>query len=147
VRRTSALPTLFASGILALSGCGGNSTSSTPPQSPAAPTSAAPSSSAPANSASASTGTSAPANVVGTVTLTKGKPQGGVQRISTHAGQPAVLMVTSDTATEIHVHGVDRTVAIPANSATPVDVSQPASGSYEVEDHGSDALLVQLRVS
>jgi hypothetical protein len=81
------------------------------------------------------------------VTLVGGKPQGGVQRISTKAGAPAVLVVTSDTATEIHVHGADRTVEVPANTPTDVDVSQSAPGSYEVEDHGSDALLVQLRVS
>jgi hypothetical protein len=85
--------------------------------------------------------------VVGTVTLTKGKPQGGAKRISTKAGQPAVLTVTSDTATEVHVHGADRLVKIPANQPTAVDVSEAAPGSYEVEDHASDALLVQLRVS
>jgi hypothetical protein len=76
-----------------------------------------------------------------------GKPDGGAKRISTKAGQPAVLLVTSDTATEVHVHGADRLVQIPANQQTQVDVSEAASGSYEVEDHASDALLVQLRVS
>jgi hypothetical protein len=55
--------------------------------------------------------------------------------------------VTSDIATEVHVHGADRLVKIPANQATSVDVSEAAPGSYEVEDHSSDALLVQLRVS
>jgi hypothetical protein len=131
VRRTTVLLPLVA-GAIALSGCGGSSTPSTSPSSAAsAPASASP----------------APSDVVGSVTLTKGKPQGGVKRISTKAGQPAVLLVTSDTATEVHVHGADRTVPIPANVATRVDVSEPASGSYEVEDHSSDALLVQLRVS
>jgi hypothetical protein len=68
-------------------------------------------------------------------------------RISTKANQPAVLLVTSDKATEVHVHGADRLVEVPANVQTSVDVSQSAPGSYEVEDHASDALLVQLRVS
>ncbi|HSP39102.1 MAG TPA: hypothetical protein VLR26_15270 [Frankiaceae bacterium] len=81
------------------------------------------------------------------MTLVKGKPQGGAKRISTKPGQPAVLMVTSDVATEVHVHGADRLVKVPASQPTAVDISEAASGSYEVEDHSSNALLVQLRVS
>jgi hypothetical protein len=141
VRRT-VLVSLAAAGMLVVAGCGDDSTGSAPPSSPAPPPTAA------STTAPTTSGTSSPAaNVVGTVTLKGGKPDGGVQRITTKAGQPAVLMVTSDKATEIHVHGADRTVAVPANQPTAVDVSESAAGSYEVEDHASDALLAQLRVS
>lgn len=142
MRRTPVVLSLLAAGAVALSGCGSSNNST---------------STSPTNGAGTAPGTSAPAggsgsnfqanNVVGTVTMVKGKPQGGAKRISIKAGQPAVLMVTSDTATEIHVHGADRHVQVPANQPTPVDVSQAAPGSYEVEDHASDAVLVQLRVS
>jgi hypothetical protein len=138
VRRTPALLALLAAGTVALSGCGGSSSSPSAASSGGTTTSSAPSSTGAAASQS---------QVIGSVTLTKGKPQGGAKRISTKAGQPAVLMVTSDEATEVHVHGADRLVKIPANQATSVDVSEAAPGSYEVEDHSSDALLVQLRVS
>jgi hypothetical protein len=140
VRRTPVLLSLLAAGAVALAGCGssGGSTSSAP----STGTSAAPSSGASASSTNA-----AESNVIGTVTMVKGKPEGGAKRISTKAGQPAILMVTSDTATEIHVHGADRHIQVPANKPTAVDVSEAAPGSYEVEDHASDALLVQLRVS
>jgi len=138
---------LAAAGSLVLiAGCGDDSTgSSSATGAPAPP----PASAAP--SAAGSAAPPAPAspaqNVVGTATLKGGKPEGGVQRISIKAGQPAVLTVTSDTETEIHVHGADRTVKVPANQPTAVDVSQAAAGSYEVEDHASDALIAQLRVS
>jgi hypothetical protein len=124
---------------LVLAGCGNDSTGSKSGSSAAAPP--------PAASAAPSAGQATPANVVGTVTMKGGKPEGGVKRISIKAGQPAVLLVTSDMATEIHVHGADRTISVPANQQTSVDVSQTAPGSYEVEDHASDALLVQLRAT
>jgi len=146
VRRTALVSLVAAGGLVLVAGCGDDSTgSSSATGAPApAPASAAPSAAAP----SAPTAPSSPAqNVVGTATLKGGKPEGGVQRISTKAGQPAVLMITSDTETEIHVHGADRTVKVPANQPTAVDVSEPAGGSYEVEDHASDALIAQLRVS
>jgi hypothetical protein len=120
-------------GVLA-SGCGGSS---------AAKSTGSPTPSAPASAV----GQPTEAATVGTLTIVDGKPDGGVKRISTTANQPAVLLVTSNKATEVHVHGADRTIEIPANMLTSVDVSQTAPGSYEVEDHSSDELLVQLRVS
>lgn len=154
MRRTPVLLSLLAAGAVVVAGCGdsSDSTTSSPPPTTAgtAPTSSAAhdASAAPSGSAAPSAGsTPVASNVVGEVTLVGGKPQGGAKRISIKAGQPAVLTVTSDQATEVHVHGADRTVEVPANQATSVDVSQAAPGSYEVEDHGSDALLAQLRVS
>lgn len=141
MRRNPVLLSLLAAGIVAVGGCGSSgSTGSGVARGPSAP--------GPTSAASSPGGSTAAAgNVIGTVTLVKGKPQGGARRISTKAGRPAVLMVTSDTATEIHVHGADRHIQVPANQPTAVDVSEAAPGSYEVEDHASDALLVQLRVS
>jgi hypothetical protein len=140
VRRPLALLSLAAAAAITLTGCGGSSTNT-------APAGGASSGGSATSAAAPTPNGGAQANVVGSVTLVKGKPQGGAKRISTKAGKPAVLLVTSDTATEVHVHGADRLVKIPANQATAVDVSEAASGSYEVEDHASDALLAQLRVS
>ncbi|MDQ1636202.1 MAG: hypothetical protein QOJ32_3011 [Frankiaceae bacterium] len=133
MRRAPMLLSVLTVGVLA-SGCGGSS---------ATKASTTPAPSAPASAV----GQPTEAATVGTLTIVDGKPEGGVQRISTTANQPAVLLVTSNKATEVHVHGADRTIAIPANTQTSVDVSQSAPGSYEVEDHASDELLVQLRVS
>jgi hypothetical protein len=140
VRRLYAVFTLSALVALPLAGCGSNSGSSGSPP-PAAASSAAP------NAGTGGSASPAASNVVGSVQMKSGKPTGGVKRISIKAGQPAVLMITSDAATQVHVHGADRLVSVPANQPTSVDVSEAAPGSYEVEDHSSDALLVQLRVS
>jgi hypothetical protein len=134
LRRATPLFVLAAAGAIAVSGCGSSSSS------PAGSTS-------PSTSASGGSHPSSQAPVVGSVTMVNGKPQGGVKRISLKAGQPAALIVTSNKPAQVHVHGADRLVPVPANMPTSVDVSEAASGSYEVEDHASDALLVQLRVS
>jgi hypothetical protein len=138
VRRIPVLLVLCTAGAITLAGCGSSSSSGGPAATQPSSASTAP--------APGSSGTAA-SDVIGAVTMVKGKPQGGAKRISIKAGKPAVLMVTSDVATEIHVHGADRHIQVPANQPTAVDVSEAAPGSYEVEDHASDALLVQLRVS
>lgn len=148
MRRAPVLLSLLTVGVLA-AGCGGSSSSpasggtTSSGTGGTAPSSAAATPSAPGSAV----GQPIQANAVGTLMIVDGKPDGGVKRISISANQPAVLLVTSNKATEVHVHGADRTIEVPANVQTSVDVSQSAPGSYEVEDHASDALLVQLRVS
>ena len=55
-------------------------------------------------------------------------------------------MVTSDAPDEVHVHGVD--VAGPIGPATPfeAEVVPTQTGVFDVELHGSGALLFQLLV-
>ena len=147
MRRAPVMLSLLTVGVLA-AGCGGSSsTSASGGPSAAAPSAAAPSAASTPSAPASAVGQPIQANVVGTLTIVDGKPEGGVKRISTTANQPAVVLVTSNKATEVHVHGADRTIEVPADQQTSIDVSQSAPGSYEVEDHSSDALLVQLRVS
>jgi hypothetical protein len=143
VHRLPAVLALSVTCALPLAACGNSSSGGS-----STPSAAAPGSSAPAAAGgTSSSSSSAAANVVGSVTMNDGKPQGGVKRITIKARQPAVLLVTSNKPAQVHVHGADRLISVPPNKPTPVDVSEPASGSYEVEDHDSDSLLVQLRVS
>ena len=55
-------------------------------------------------------------------------------------------MVTSDAPDEVHVHGVD--VTGPIGPATPfeAEVVPTQTGVFDVELHGSGALLFQLLV-
>jgi hypothetical protein len=142
VRRAPVMLSLLTVGVLA-AGCGGSSSTGAS----GGPSAAAPSAGSTPSAPPSAVGQPIQADVVGTLTIVDGKPEGGVKRISTTANQPAVVLVTSNKATEVHVHGADRTIEVPANEQTSIDVSQSAPGSYEVEDHSSDALLVQLRVS
>jgi ABC-type Fe3+-hydroxamate transport system substrate-binding protein len=125
--------------VLVASACGSDKSSSGASSS---------SSSAPASSAATSPGSSssAGADVAAEVTLKGGKPQGGTRHLSTKPNKPTFLLVTSDKAEEVHVHGADREVEVPANQPTRVDITEPAPGQYEVEIHSTNAQIAVLRV-
>ena len=82
-----------------------------------------------------------------TVEVVDGAPVGGLQRVEVDLGSVVALMVTSDTAEEVHVHGYDILRAVsdghPAHFA--FDASIP--GVFEVELEGSGRLLLQLEIS
>ena len=81
------------------------------------------------------------------VSAVGGAPQGGVQRVDVDLGSVVALMVTSDVAEEVHVHGYDILRAVsdghPAHFAFNADIP----GVFEVEFEGSGRLLLQLQVS
>ena len=82
-----------------------------------------------------------------TVDVVDGDPVGGVQRVQVDVGSVVALMVTSDIAEEVHVHGYDILRAVsdghPAHFAFNADIP----GVFEVEFEGSGRLLLQLQVS
>jgi hypothetical protein len=61
-------------------------------------------------------------------------------------GEPVRLVVTSDTPEEVHVHGVDITGPVGPGAPFQTEFVPTQSGSFEVELHGSGALLFQLLV-
>ena len=81
------------------------------------------------------------------VSAVGGAPEGGVQRVQVDIGSVVALMVTSDVAEEVHVHGYDILRATsdghPAHFAFNADIP----GVFEVEFEGSGRLLLQLQVS
>ena len=81
------------------------------------------------------------------VSAVGGAPEGGVQRVQVDIGSVVALMVTSDVAEEVHVHGYDILRAVsdghPAHFAFNADIP----GVFEVEFEGSGRLLLQLQVS
>jgi hypothetical protein len=62
------------------------------------------------------------------------------------AGDTLRLVVTSDRASELHAHGFDVDVPVPAGQATSVDLVGSTPGVYEVELYDSDLLLLQAAV-
>ena len=82
-----------------------------------------------------------------TVDAVGGVPVGGVRRVEADLGSVVALMVTSDTAEEVHVHGYD--ILRGVSEANPAHFAFTAEipGVFEVELEGSGRLLLLLQIS
>ena len=85
-----------------------------------------------------------------TVIVKEGKVKEAPNRVQVKPGQAVHLEARSDVADELHVHGVDKTLALtPGSGFAVLDFVVPADlapGSYAVEMHVSGLLLFALEV-
>ena len=88
-----------------------------------------------------------PTGTVIEVTYAAGELTGVEPRVEVPLGQQVVLRVTSDVVEEIHVHGYDLYVDIPAGGTGEVEFTADLAGGYEVELHEIGRPIFQLRVS
>ena len=81
------------------------------------------------------------------VDVVGGGPVGGVRRVEVELGSVVALMVASDIAEEVHVHGYD--ILRAASDGQPAHFAFAAEipGVFEVEFEGSGRLLVLLAIS
>lgn len=80
------------------------------------------------------------------VRYAQGAVQGGVQRVMVARGRPVALVVTSDVADEIHLHGFDRSVDVPADGTGTLEFVADQSGVFEAELESRGEQLVQIEV-
>jgi hypothetical protein len=71
-------------------------------------------------------------------------PKAGARKVK--KGQRVKLVVMSDKADEIHVHGYEKTIKINPNVATVVEFTASMPGKWEVELHEQEIQLLQLQV-
>jgi heme/copper-type cytochrome/quinol oxidase subunit 2 len=81
------------------------------------------------------------------VDYSAGNVQGGVSRIPVAQGRRVQLMVRSDVADQVHVHGYDRKVDVPAGGSATIEFVADRSGVFEVELESRSIQLAQLEVS
>jgi hypothetical protein len=105
------------------------------------------------------TTTSEPATTTTTAATTAAEPRevalsyaggvvtGGSSRVEVAAGEAVRLVVTSDVAEEVHVHGYDLEVALAPGQPTAIDLVGDLPGVWEVELHGSGDVLCELEVA
>lgn len=67
-------------------------------------------------------------------------------RESVRRGEQVVIRVTSDVAVQVHLHGYDRRVDVPAGGTADLVVSADRTGTYLVELEGSSTRLFDLQV-
>ena len=75
-----------------------------------------------------------------------GKATGDTGKVTVPLGSPVVISVSSDVADEIHVHGYERTVKVPAASTASVVFTANKPGTFEVELENPQVPLLQLQV-
>lgn len=93
------------------------------------------------------TTTTAPAPTVTRIRLKDGKPVGGEQAIEVRKGDRVRLVVTSDAAGEIHVHGYDLEREAAPGSPARFDFVADIDGRFEVEAHATDTRIAEITVN
>ena len=118
----------LAAGALALAGCGGSSSSSG--------TTAATTTVAGTTTSATTTNASAPVTI--RVVIKGGKPVGGIQRATVKKGQTVAIVVHSDVADEVHVHGYDLHKDVTAGGTARIVFPATIPGEFiaELESRG-----------
>lgn len=144
-------------GLLALAACSsgepdtvaskGSNDSTVAPTAPAPITAPLPSSAVPSTVPSMPASPTAAAGTVISVTYAGGRVSGVQTREAVALGSQVTIRVTSDIAAEVHLHGYDKMVDVPAGGTAEIPFTADIPGSFECELEGLGKLLFQLRVS
>lgn len=81
-----------------------------------------------------------------TVRLTYSAEQFSTGAVDVSVGTTLTLVVSGDTADEVHVHGYDRYLDVPAGGSAALTFVADVPGIFDVELHDLGVLLTQLRV-
>ncbi len=136
--RLSAVLVGLLLGVLPLAGCAGKA-----PDSSAATGSSAAGSSSPSGSSASSTARGQRIEV----TVAAGKASGDTGRVQVATGTPVTLVVTSDVADEVHVHGYDIEKELAPGTPATLQFDATIPGVFEVELHHAGTVLLRLQVS
>ena len=135
--RAAALLAVAVGLCLALGAC-----STSPTGEATAPSSAA------VSSASASSSAATPSALAINIRIANGKVDPNGKKIDASVGQEVILQVTSDMDDEIHAHTGDAgyELEVKANEPTTGTFILSAPGSFEVESHHLEKIIVILNV-
>jgi hypothetical protein len=100
---------IVIAGAVALAGCGGSGKSSSP----------------------GTTTTAGPTTI--DVVVKDGKPVGGIQRATVKKGDTVAIVVHSDVADEVHVHGYDLHEDVKAGGTVRIEFPATIAGVFEAE--------------
>jgi ABC-type glycerol-3-phosphate transport system substrate-binding protein len=120
----------------ALAGCGSNDSGSTTTTDTTTTT-----------TTSETTTTAAAKPVEVTIVVENGAPKGGIVRQTVSQGDDVVLVVTSDVADEIHLHGYDRSKDVPAGGTIRLPFTATLPGRFEVELEQRGVQIADLTVN
>ena len=81
------------------------------------------------------------------VTFAHGKASGDTGRVQVATGTAVTLVVTSDVADEVHVHGYDIEKELTPGKPVTLQFDATIAGVFEVELHNANTVLLRLQVS
>jgi hypothetical protein len=138
---------LLLTGAVALAGCGGGSKSSAPTTSTVAPATTTVPSTTTTTTATTTTKTQTTAGPVTIRVLIKGgKPVGGIQRATVKKGQKVAVVVHSDVADEVHVHGYDLHKDVDAGGTVRIEFPATITGVFEAELEDRKLQIIEFTV-
>jgi hypothetical protein len=91
-------------------------------------------------------GSSAPKKLDATIKIVNAKPAGGEQSLDVKKGGAIHLVVQSDTADEIHIHGYDFHKDVPANGSVTFDFPAKIDGQFIIELENHKTEIAKLKV-
>ena len=80
------------------------------------------------------------------VSIAHGKISGTSGRVQVAKGSPVTLVVTSDVADEVHLHGYDIEKELAPGKPTTLQFTANLTGVFEVELHKANVVLLRLQV-
>ncbi len=80
------------------------------------------------------------------VEVKDGKPVGGVKREAVELGEVVRIVVTSDVADEVHLHGYDESVDAQAGGETILEFTADIPGVFEVELEEREEKILEIEV-
>ena len=80
------------------------------------------------------------------ITVVDGAPQGGIVRATVSKGSKVVLVVKSDVADEIHLHGYDKSTEVSAGGTARLPFTATLPGRFEVELESRGVQIADLTV-
>ena len=90
--------------------------------------------------------TTAPEGTQLVVTIRGGEPVDGIVRAEAKQGDPVVVIVRSDVADEVHVHGYDLTADVAPGKPARIEFTANLTGRFEIELEDRGKQIAQLTV-
>ena len=143
-RLLAALAAGVAASLLA-AGCGGDSTDASGSTETVASTAPEPVTTTPTTTAPQTTTTAGPKTI--TVVLENAAPTGGIKRATVAKGDSVVLVVHSDVADEVHLHGYNLSTDVPAGGVARIRFVATVPGRFEAELEQRGVQIADLTVT
>ena len=80
------------------------------------------------------------------ITVVDGQPKGGIVRATVNKGDSVVLVVTSDVADEIHLHGYDKMGDVEAGGTVRLPFEATIPGRFEAELESRGVQIADISV-
>lgn len=81
------------------------------------------------------------------IEIRDGQPVGGVQELEFNRGEEVRIEIRANTEEEVHLHGYDITLPIPAGKAQTLSFKADLDGLYELESHVTAAPLAEISIA